>query len=97
MECPVDVVVEVADRAAPWNEGRWRIRATDAGDATVERTIAESDIRLGIDALGAAYLGGGNLVARQRAGLVAERRKGAVAELWSAMRTEVAPTAAVGF
>ena len=97
MECPVDVVVEVADRAAQWNEVRWRIRATDAGDATVERTIAESDIRLGIDALGAAYLGGGNLVARQRAGLVAERRKGAVAELWSAMRTEVAPTAAVGF
>jgi GNAT superfamily N-acetyltransferase len=94
---PCDVVVEVADRAAPWNEGCWRIRATDAGDATVERTTAESDIRLGIDALGAAYLGGGNLVARQRAGLVAERRKGAVAELWRAMRTEVAPTAAVSF
>jgi GNAT superfamily N-acetyltransferase len=94
---PCDVVVEVADRSAPWNEGRWRIRATDGGDATVERTTAESDIRLGIDALGAAYLGGGNLVARQRAGLVEERRTGAVAELWRAMRTEVAPTAAVGF
>jgi GNAT superfamily N-acetyltransferase len=94
---PCNVVVEVADRSAPWNEGRWRIRATDAGDATVERSTAEADIRLGVDALGAAYLGGGNLVARQRAGLVAERRKGAVAELWRAMRTEVAPTAAVGF
>jgi hypothetical protein len=33
----------------------------------------------------------------QRAGLVEERRDGAVAELSRAMRTEVAPTAAVGF
>jgi hypothetical protein len=33
----------------------------------------------------------------QRAGHAAERRTGAVAELWRAMRTEVSPTAAVGF
>ncbi len=94
---PCDVVVEVADVAAPWNEGTWRIRADRDGSVAVERTSAESDVRLGVEALGAAYLGGGNLVAMQRAGLVAERRKGAVAELWRAMRTDVAPTAAVGF
>ena len=92
-----DVVVEVEDTAAPWNDGSWRIRADDAGEATVERTTAESDVRLRVEALGGAYLGGGNLVALQRAGLVAERRQGAVAELWRAMRTEVSPTAAVGF
>jgi GNAT superfamily N-acetyltransferase len=92
-----DIVVEVEDRAAPWNEGRWRIHAGDDGEAAVERTRAESDVRLGVDALGAAYLGGGNLVAMHRAGLIAERRTGAVAELWRAMRTEVAPTAALGF
>jgi hypothetical protein len=50
-----------------------------------------------VAALGAAYLGGGNLVAQQRAGLVAERRRGAVAELWRAMRTDVYPTAAFMF
>ena len=94
---PCEVVVEVADTAAPWNAGRWRIRADDAGEATVERTTAESDVHLRVEALGAAYLGGGNLVALQRAGLVTERRKGAVAELWRSMRTEVSPTAAVGF
>jgi GNAT superfamily N-acetyltransferase len=94
---PCDVVVEVTDTAAPWNDGRWRIRADQDGAATVERTTAESDVRLGVAALGAAYLGGGNLVAWHRAGLVAERRGGAVAELWRAMRTDVAPTAAVGF
>jgi len=92
-----DVVVEVEDTAAPWNDGSWRIRADEAGEATVERTTAESDVRLRVEALGGAYLGGGNLVALQRAGLVAERRRGAVAELWRAMRTEVSPTAAVGF
>ncbi len=94
---PCDVVVDVADRAAPWNEGRWRIHANAAGEATVERTTAEADMLLPVEVLGAAYLGAGNLVALLRAGLVAERRQGAVAELWRAMRTDVAPTAAVGF
>lgn len=94
---PCDVVVEVADTAAPWNDGCWRIRADDAGEVTVDKTTADSEVRLRVEALGAAYLGGGNLVALQRAGLVAERRKGAVAELWRAMRTQVSPSAAVGF
>ena len=94
---PCDVVVEVADTAAPWNDGRWRIRADHTGTATVQRTTALADVRLPVAALGAAYLGGGNLVALQRAGLVTECRAGAVGELWRAMRTEVAPTAAIGF
>jgi GNAT superfamily N-acetyltransferase len=94
---PCDVVVEVADTTAPWNHGVWRIHADDAGAATVERTTAVPDVRLGVQALGAAYLGGGNLSALHRAGLVAERRHGAVAELWHALRTDVSPGAAVGF
>jgi GNAT superfamily N-acetyltransferase len=94
---PCDLVVEVADPTAPWNDGSWRIRADAAGEATVERTEAESDLRLDGAVLAAAYLGGGNLVAQQRAGLVAERRRGAVAELWRAMRTDVSPTAAFMF
>ena len=93
-EC--DVVVEVADRHAPWNEGRWRIRAT-GGTATVERTDADADLRLPVEALGSAYLGGGNLVALARAGLVAEARPGAAGELWRAMRTDVAPAASMMF
>jgi predicted acetyltransferase len=94
---PCDVVVEVVDTAAPWNAGSWRIRVDGSGEAAAERTDAESDVRLGVEALGSAYLGGGNLAALHRAGLVTERRKGAVAELWRAMRTDVAPTAAVMF
>jgi GNAT superfamily N-acetyltransferase len=94
---PCDVVVDVADTFAPWNHGRWRIRANGAGEATVESTAAESEVSLRVEALGAAYLGGGNLAAMHRAGLVAERRRGAVAELWHGLRTAVPPTAAVGF
>jgi hypothetical protein len=92
-----DVVVEVSDKVAPWNEGSWRIHADGEGRATVERTTAEPDLRMPVEALGAAYLGGGNLVALQRAGLVSERHPGAMVKLWRAMRTDVAPTAAVGF
>jgi GNAT superfamily N-acetyltransferase len=94
---PCDVVVDVTDATAPWNAGRWRIRADDAGSATVGRTDDEPDVSLAVDVLGSAYLGGGNLVARQRAGQIEEHRAGAVAELWRAMRTDVTPTAAVGF
>jgi GNAT superfamily N-acetyltransferase len=94
---PCDVVVEVADTAAPWNDGTWRIEVDRCGAATVQRTDAEADVSLSVEALGSAYLGGGNLVALQRAGLVGERRRGAVAELWRSMRTDIAPTAAIGF
>lgn len=94
---PCDVVVEVTDRSAPWNEGRWRIRADTSGAASVERSTAEADLRLPVEALGAAYLGGTNLLGLARAGLVTEARPGSARELWHAMRTDVAPMAAVGF
>jgi hypothetical protein len=94
---PCDVVVEVADTRAPWNHGNWRIHVDDAGEVAVQRTTTESDMRLPVEALGSAFLGGGNLLAQHHAGLVAERRQGSVAELWRAMRTATLPTAAVGF
>ncbi len=92
-----DVVVEVADRAAPWNEGTWRIRAGSDGAAVAERTTDDADLRLPVEALGSAYLGGGNLVGLARAGQIVEARPGAARELWRAMRTDLAPSACVGF
>lgn len=94
---PCDVVVEVDDATAPWNAGRWRIRADDSGVATVQKSTARPAVRLPVAALGAAYLGGNNLLAWHRAGLVDELRDGAVATLWRAMRTDLSPRAAVGF
>ncbi|EWT01687.1 acetyltransferase [Intrasporangium oryzae NRRL B-24470] len=94
---PCDLVVEVSDPAAPWNEGTWRIHAEEGGSATVERSTAVADLHVGVDALGSAYLGGGNVVALQRAGLVTERSPGAAVRLWRALRTDLAPAAAIGF
>jgi hypothetical protein len=92
-----DVVAEVVDTAAPWNDGRWRIVAEADGTAAVEPTEAEADLRLPVAALGAAYLGGGNLAGLVRAGQVTEARAGAARELWRALRTDVAPAASVPF
>lgn len=91
-----DVVVEVEDGTAPWNAGRWRIRVSGGtGEAT--STEDDAEVSLPVAALGAAYLGSGNLVEMLRAGTVAERRPGAVAELWRALRTDASPYAARGF
>jgi predicted N-acetyltransferase YhbS len=94
---PCAVAVDVADRSAPWNAGTWRVEADASGSASVTRTSADPEVSLDVALLGAAYLGGGNLVAAHRAGLVTEHRPGAVAELWRGLRTDVAPSGAVMF
>jgi GNAT superfamily N-acetyltransferase len=95
-EADCDVVVEVTDEPAPWNAGRWRIRAKDgAGEAT--RSDDDAEMSLPVSALGAAYLGGTNLAEMARAGVVAEHRPGAARDLWRAFRTDVGPYAARGF
>ena len=63
----------------------------------MERTRDDADLKLPVQALGSAYLGGGTLAAQHRAGLVRERRRGAVSELSRALRTELAPVAAMAF
>src|SRR6266702_210452 len=100
--CPVDVVIELADKACPQNQGRWRLTAgadTAAADhapvrgfgARCERTTAPPDIVMGIGALGATYLGGTPLGSLAAAGLVSEVRKGALATLSTALSWDPAP------
>jgi GNAT superfamily N-acetyltransferase len=91
-----DLVVDVADPYAPWQAGRWRI-VTRGGEGAATRTDAEADLELPIAALGSALLGGTNLLARHRAGVLPERRPGAIGELWRAFRQDLAPTPASGF
>jgi predicted acetyltransferase len=91
-----DLVVEVTDDQAPWNAGRWRIRVKD-GTAEATRTDDDAEATVSVAALGAAYLGGGNLAAMHRAGLIAEHRSGAVRDLWRTFRTDVLPYASRGF
>jgi hypothetical protein len=54
-------------------------------------------VSLSAAALGAAYLGGTNLLAQTRAGVVAEHRPGAARDLWRLLRTDLRPYAARGF
>ena len=97
--CPVDVVIEVGDETCPWNAGRWRLRTRggdpDGGRAGVapscERTGDPPDLQLPVRALGAAYLGGTRLGPLAEAGIVTERRSGAVAGLSAAMSWDPAP------
>ena len=91
-----DVVLDIADTAAPWNAGRWRVQ-THGGAAEVTRTEAEPEVSLSVDVLGAVYLGGRNLLTMRDAGLLTEHRPGAVRELSLALRIDRAPAAAVGF
>ncbi len=80
------VVFEVSDAFCGWNEGRWRLE-----DGRAERTDGEPDLRLDVQALGSAYLGGITFRALERSGWVEELREGAIARADALFRTDVAP------
>ena len=94
-DAPCDVVVEVEDRHAAWNAGRWRLRASDStGEAA--RTEEAPDVVVDVGVLGAAYLGR-SVAGLLRAGRVQENRPGAFTELARAMRTDLEPESSIGF
>ncbi len=87
----IDVTVEVTDAQLPANEGRWRLRADQAGQATCTRTDRPADLLAPVQALGAAYLGGTSLGSLAAAGQVSEVRPGTVASLSAAMSWHLSP------
>ena len=68
------VVFEVRDAFCPWNEGRWKLEGGKA-----ERTEAEPELALDVDALGSAYLGAVSFAELRDALRVEELVEGAVA------------------
>jgi predicted acetyltransferase len=68
------VVFEVADEFCPWNDGRWKLEGGAA-----ERTKDEPDLRLPVQSLASAYLGGVSFGSLARAGRVEEVTDGALA------------------
>jgi predicted acetyltransferase len=92
----LDVVLDVADELCPWNAGTWRL-AAGADGVTCERTDAEADLAMPVASLGAAYLGGTSLAELGRAGLVDERRTGALAVTSRAFAHEPKPWCAFIF
>ncbi|RJQ74556.1 GNAT family N-acetyltransferase [Pseudonocardiaceae bacterium YIM PH 21723] len=88
---PVDAVLEVTDEFCPWNAGRWRLVVDDKGQATVERSTADPDVRLDIADLGAIFLGGVRLTRLAAAGRVVEHRAGTVSALTRTFLGDTAP------
>ena len=88
----VDVVLEVEDAHIPANTGRWRLTGS-AESARCVSTTDEADLTMDVRVLGAAYLGGTPLSAFVEAGLVRERRPGALAEAGTAFGWPHSPAA----
>ncbi|WP_150254200.1 GNAT family N-acetyltransferase [Nocardiopsis deserti] len=93
---PVDTVLEVTDRHAPWNAGRWRLEA-DTGGARLSPADAAPDLALDASHLGAAYLGRRALTALADAGLLTEHTPGAAARLDTALYAPRAPFCGTDF
>jgi predicted acetyltransferase len=68
------IVFQIEDDFCPWNEGRWKLEG-----GTAHRTKDEPDLRLPVQSLGSAFLGGVQFAALARAGRVEELREGALA------------------
>jgi predicted acetyltransferase len=52
----IELTIAVTDRAAPWNEGAWRIRSA-GGSTTVEKSGGAGELRLDVGALASLYNG----------------------------------------
>jgi len=90
----VDVIIEVRDSLLPWNAGLWHLTGNRTGAKCVPTGVASGEaagFALDIRDLAAVYLGGGSLLALQRAGLVVELVPGAVASASRAFSWDVAP------
>ena len=84
------LVLAVEDRQLPDQTGSWSLQAR-GGCGTCARTEAAPDLVLGIDVLGAIYLGGVRATQLLAAGRLTEQRRGATARLDRMLATEVAP------
>ena len=81
---PVEAVLEVTDRYAPWNAGTWALKASPEG-ARVEAASGAPDLSLDAALLGAVHLGQSTLTGYAAAGLLIEHTPGTVARLDAAL------------
>ncbi len=94
----VDVTIGIEDLQIAENSHAWRFTVVD-GKATVAHAERDGsvDVRLSIQELSAAYLGGTTFDALATAGLVHEARHGSVADLSDAFRSRLAPRGSLHF
>jgi predicted acetyltransferase len=92
-----DIVLDVVDPTCPWNQRAWRLTVDREGVATCLPTPDDADVRLPVQALGAAYLGSRSIAAQAHQGLVAELTAGSVRQLSRAMSCDREPVGAIEF
>lgn len=90
------LVVELTDPFRPANDGRWAVEG-GADGATATPTSDPADLALAAPELGAVYLGGVRPSVLARAGLVEERRRGALARADAFFSASPAPWCATDF
>ena len=90
-ESDADVVLEIADAQVPENAGLWRVTIADGAARVTPAPGSAPDLTLGIQELGAAYLGGVRIDALVRAALVTETTPGAARVLGNALVSPLAP------
>jgi predicted acetyltransferase len=81
-----EIVFEVADDFAEWNNGKWKL----AG-GKCEQTDDDADLRVDVQALGCVYLGGFTFAELRRAMRIDELREGAISRADAVFRTDRAP------
>ena len=94
---PCDIVLDVVDPTCPWNQRVWRLTVDDDGVGTCQPTSDEANVRLPVQALGAAYLGSRSIATQAHQGLVTELTPGAVRLLSLVMRCDREPVGAIEF
>jgi len=92
-----DVVLDVLDPVCPWNQRAWRLTVDRDGVATCLPTSDDPDLRLPVQALGAAYLGSRSLATQAHQGLVTELTAGSLRLLSRAMSCDREPVGAIEF
>jgi predicted acetyltransferase len=93
-DVPISIVLDVDDDTL--GGGRFRLEG-DAESATCAPTDDAADVALGVDVVGAMYLGGSPVAPYVTAGRVTELTTGALARLDRSMRGVRAPWATTGF
>ncbi len=77
---------DVRDSFGAWNQGTWTL-----ADGAAKRSSRRPDLRLDVQALGSAYLGGFSFAELSRAGLVEEASRGGLARADALFLSEPAP------
>jgi predicted acetyltransferase len=90
-ESDAEVVLRITDAQIPENAGLWRVTIADGAAHVSTDAGSAADLSLGIQELGAAYLGGVRIEALVHAALITENTPGAAKALGNAMASPLAP------